>query len=958
MVVEPLERAIGSLRRSAEAGFLTGLDDAELLRRFQNQRDAAAFEAIVRRHGTMVLAACRKVLTEQSDIEDVFQAAFLILLQDARKIRGSRSIGPWLFGVAHRLAVRLRSDAARRRKHEWKPDRRNAEPPRDLSWREAMTALHEELDKLPDRLRMPLLLCYLEGKTRDEAAREIGCSLNTIKKRLELGRGKLRGRLIRRGLALSAGLLAALGDSKAANGLSPKLLQTTIQGAIHGRQSAGVAALVHGVPNTMISKTVKLTIGATLAAGVLIGAIGMRNHGNNKAIAGEPPAEKAKNQSKQPPKDDEVEGAATYAGRVLDPDGKPLAGAKLYALYYTPKVAPIPVRSASDKNGEFRFSIERKEFDRSYTDRPWEQVVVVAVADGWGVGVRDIRLGEKFSYSNIKLHMVKDDVPISGRVINLQGQPVADASVSIRGLFWPHDGEDLTKMLAQVKQTQEGYPSLREHLASLEGTWMGRDIGRVLGAVKTDADGRFTLRGIGRERVVQLRISGPTTAFSDLCAMTRPSDTFKVDSWRRGRTADGQMTFVGCNFEHLAAPSAPISGVIRDADTGKPIPGAIVESYLIGGTSIAGRRDLYAVADNDGRYRLLGMPKRDGHQLRVRAPDDKPYLMTIARVPDAPGLQPIAVDVNLKRGVWITGRVADKVTGQPVRSWLQYVVLPDNPNRLIVPRVAFESELQTRENGEFRFVGLPGRAVVAASAARTKRYAPIRAQDSGIKGLDRIYLAMKIHGIAEVNPEKNAESATCNLALAPGRTLTVRVVDSQGKPLSGCRVIGVGGNAEPEPEPMPSAEFAVLALTRGESRLLQVWHPERKLAGSLVVYGDDTEPLTIKLKPAAALTGRFITTGGKPLADAEIFSDNSLPVASPNDRLKLDLRVGSLPGRAHTDKDGRFRIECLAADLKYRLQATRGMYLLFPEGEIAKGVPLTPGRTRDLGDVLVKLPGE
>src|SRR5439155_10735924 len=130
----------------------------------------------------------------------------------------------------------------------------------------------------------------------------------------------------------------------------------------------------------------------------------------------------------------------------------------------------------------------------------------------------------------------------------------------------------------------------------------------------------------------------------------------------------------------LAVPCRPVVGTVTDKDTGTPIPGAIIESYVIKGSDVAARDSHRAVADKEGRYKLLGMPKGDGHQIRIKPPADQPYLTTVARVADGPGLEEVTVDVKLKRGVWITGKVTDKVTGKPVPSWIQYAVFGDNPN--------------------------------------------------------------------------------------------------------------------------------------------------------------------------------------------------------------------------------------------------------------------------------------
>src|SRR5262249_19167642 len=151
--------------------------DEDLLGRHLARNDPAAFEALVRRHGPMVLAVCRRVLHDPVDAEDAFQATFLLLLRDARAIRRRPALGGWLRVAAHPVAVRARAGAAAARPR--RPPRRAAEaaepaPPADPSWREACAIVHEELDRLPDRYRRPLLLCYLEGLSRDEAARQLG----------------------------------------------------------------------------------------------------------------------------------------------------------------------------------------------------------------------------------------------------------------------------------------------------------------------------------------------------------------------------------------------------------------------------------------------------------------------------------------------------------------------------------------------------------------------------------------------------------------------------------------------------------------------------------------------------------------------------------------------------------------------------------------------------------------
>src|SRR5262245_59863378 len=187
LTTDALDRVLQSLRGSLE---LDPRRDAELLAKIRRDQDPSAIATVVCRHGPRVLAACRKVLGNSAEVEDAFQATFLVLIRNPTAIRRSTSLGAWLFGVAHRVSLKARARTDRRASPL--PDIAASE--RDVSWREACAVLHAELNRLPDRLRLPLVLCYLDGKSRDEAASELGRSLNSVKKALETGREVLRKR--------------------------------------------------------------------------------------------------------------------------------------------------------------------------------------------------------------------------------------------------------------------------------------------------------------------------------------------------------------------------------------------------------------------------------------------------------------------------------------------------------------------------------------------------------------------------------------------------------------------------------------------------------------------------------------------------------------------------------------------------------------------------------------------
>src|SRR5579859_3426181 len=177
LVMRQLRRWLGG---SAE------LPDQQLLERFVLGQDEEAFAELVNRHGPMVLGVCRRVLGNAMDADDAFQATFMTLARKAGTIRRRGSAGPWLHGVARRISLRARARATRRAVVEQEAARQATLPePADPSWREVCDVLDAEVHRLPERLRAPLVLCYLEGNTRDEAAASLGWSLGTLKRRLE-----------------------------------------------------------------------------------------------------------------------------------------------------------------------------------------------------------------------------------------------------------------------------------------------------------------------------------------------------------------------------------------------------------------------------------------------------------------------------------------------------------------------------------------------------------------------------------------------------------------------------------------------------------------------------------------------------------------------------------------------------------------------------------------------------
>jgi RNA polymerase sigma factor (sigma-70 family) len=277
-----------SVLRSLETlfgiGSATGMTDRELLDQFLARRDVgaeAAFAALVARHGPMVWSVCRSISSDAHAAEDAFQATFLILVRKAGSIRRRDTLGPWLHGVARRVAVRAKVSIRRQRQQEERGAEMKATSQPHLTPQEELLALHEEIGRLPEKYRSAVVLCHLEGCTHSEAARVLKCPTGTVNVRVSRARELLRDRLARRGLSLSTALAGAALTSETAMAAMPVgLAETTIEAAMRvtagktvtaGAVSAAVAQLTEGVLKTM--KLTKITIAAALV--LTVGSVGL-----------------------------------------------------------------------------------------------------------------------------------------------------------------------------------------------------------------------------------------------------------------------------------------------------------------------------------------------------------------------------------------------------------------------------------------------------------------------------------------------------------------------------------------------------------------------------------------------------------------------------------------------------------------------------------------------------------
>jgi RNA polymerase sigma factor (sigma-70 family) len=954
---------------AAAADSNSELTDAELLRRFVEHREESAFTALLRRHGGLVMSVCRRVLTRRHDAEDAFQATFLTLIRHARSIRRTEAVAGWLYRVAHRIALQAGQDMARRSVRE-RQSGQAARPPAssEAALRELQGVVDEEVRRLPEKYRAPFVLCCLEGKTRPEAARELGWKEGTVAGRLADARRRLQQRLARRGVALSVALaIAALAPGAEAT-LPRAVLDATRQAALQcaagsttgGAISASVAALVQGATRTMWTTKVKTATAVLLLLGLLTAgalthrALAARETGSPEAAPVAEEKEKApppaRSDGDRPPAEERVE----VKGRVLGPDGKPFRGAEVLVVpaAWTEGGAKARrvVRATSDADGRFHFGASRSEFERWTT--------LVAAAPGYGPAWVD---ADRVPQAEQVLKLV-EDAPIAGRIIDLEGRPIKGAVVKVQGVQ-ATPAEDLTPAFkAWQEGADRGTAALSKHLG--RPGWAG-----IPEAVTTDADGRFRITGVGRERLAVLRVEGETIEYrtlhilcrpgADVAALTKPDPDKKQPGIPRGP----QPAVYGPAFEHAAQPSKPIVGVVKDRATGKPVAGATVS-----GSAANHWWGDYAQAttDAEGRFCLLGVAK--GAHYSVSAHGGKSYLPSERRVSDSAGLKPLTVNFEVVRGVLVKGRVTDKQTGKPVFCAMWYFPLADNKFFKDLPGSDWWRHVsyggRTEKDGTFNVLALPGSGVITVRAEdeamglyteavldpahRSRAYG-----DDGDGGLGQSFLSAGggiesltgHHAYRLIEPAQGADTITCDIELDRGKQVTGTVVGPDDRPLAGATVVGLtalgGGTVS-----LTDASFTARALNPSRPRTVAFVHKERKLAGHLALRGDEKEAVTVKLEPWGTVAGRAFDEEGNALADAEFhvhYHANSIRWLFEVDR-----------PRARTDREGRFRVEGLFPGVPFAISFVK-KGTIHDAGEGYRKLSVKPGQTNDLGDVKTKI---
>jgi RNA polymerase sigma factor (sigma-70 family) len=678
--------------RSAAGLDQSAATDRELLQRFVRANDQSAFEALVHRHTSMVLGVCRRALPNVQDAEDACQATFLVLANRARDGRPGRwqeSVANWLYTTARKVAANALVAARRRVQRETCAALPEATAPVDrMTGRELLVALDSALDGLPAKYREPLVLCYLEGLTRDEAATRLGIPLATLHTRIDRARKLLHTALTRAGCAMGVGLLALAVTSPA--GASPPALVESILTSASGAAPARVGELAKGVAvNGSFSKVVlALAACAAVALGAGFGTL-------EPTLAGQPPTKSARAGAEKPqPQEPPAKAAAketTVTGRVLGPDGEPLRGAKMYSA------RPDGLRELGTTAADGKFAVSVP-----------ANAGVYLLARAEGVGLDFVFVPIESLERAVELRAVSDQA-IHGRVVDTQGKPVAGASVTVVRMSIP--GGKLDTFLTDLKL--KGYPP--------DSRTLWRETGLVP-AVTTDKEGKFELSGVGADRLVALHVSGPGLADTEVWVVSRkdfdpkpfteakpePGPAVPGMVGRRVNRMDLPRAIQGADASVVVEPEKRPRGSVTDVDTGKPRAG--VKVFLVRNGLESIQRPLSATTDAEGKYELRGARKATTYTVAVESDPDTRHVGARVRADDTAGYEPLAIDIKVKKGVLITGKVIDTGTKKSLRGYAMIAVLPDNKFAKEYPDQGLPGTVMcpTGPDGTFRAVTIPG----------------------------------------------------------------------------------------------------------------------------------------------------------------------------------------------------------------------------------------------------------
>jgi RNA polymerase sigma factor (sigma-70 family) len=996
MAIDTLGAVLRQISGLFADGVVTGLSDERLLDRFLDNGDDEAFDVLVGRHGPMVVGVCRAILRDPHDVEDAFQATFLVLVKSGGTIRGRGALAGWLHRVAHRVAIQANAAAARRRRLEREVGSMALAtstngPTSSDDW---LPALHEEIARLPEKYRVAVVHCDLEGMTHAQAAGKLLWSKRTLQYRLAEGRARLKRRLARRGLAPDDATLGAVLLREARAAVPSAWREATVRAAVATLNrtmavavvSAAARQLARKVFRVMVLRAITTTSATLLAAGLIAwgASTALVSPGQDAPKRAIVPSSTAA-RVVPPPKPEIADASGRFParGRVLDPDGKPVAGAGVYVRHYAEVLwnenDPMAARQkglvgSTDADGRFRFDFDKGASDVSYYNNQtgWHKAQVAVAAPGFAPAW--VEAGEIIKGGDVSLRLVRDDVPVRGRILDSQGRPVAGVALRIRSIQEVNDGVDLDAMLAS---------------GAVDENQVARRFGNILGATAatwradptplwpggrngwtTDADGRFAVQGIGRDRIARLEFHGGGVADGTVDVMARPAKGPPGPRPRPvvrtvGATGGRESAFlgyypqgtplVGATFDTIAFPTRPIEGVVRLKGSGKPVEGAIIR-----GADPGTHTAVTARTDAAGRFRLDGVPRSGYYQISLNPrPGIDAFLRRWEIIDDTQGTGPIEAAIEVSPGVIVTGRLVDKATGRTFPpADVEYMSAPEN-----VAAGGDSLGFSRLENGMFGLTVPPGRGMIAGAAAVEGKDDPyvaarLKAADRTNPRNDSAYTFRLVghHSYRMIDVPAGGGPVALELELTRGLSRAGRLIGPDGLPVVGAFAYGLSArdwSGTGKSQALDAETFEVGGLEPGHPRLVVFTHALRKLVGAVILKDEElksTAPLEIKLVPAGTVTGRLVDDDGHPWAGATL----RVEMFDPDRPRGFSCSFGE---EVTADAQGRFRIEACVPGVEtevYISAPTRVAGLLDAAKALLKPT-LKSGEVRELGDVKAKV---
>jgi RNA polymerase sigma factor (sigma-70 family) len=910
-----LQPAIRQLLRLVSARRDGGLTDGQLLERFARQRDEAAFETLLWRHGLMVLRTCQRVLRCPQDAEDAFQATFLVLCRKASAVSNRDSVGGWLHKVAYRIALRARATAARHAAEGG--DMRGVPAPEAASGPGAddlRPVLDEELSRLPEKYRLPLVLHYLEGKTVQQVAAELGWRPGTVSGRLARAKQLLRPRLARRRVVAGAILAGPAATAAEAEACPAALVEATLKAT--SAFSAGAGPLPTGISTRavllaraalrgMFLARLKLAVAVIVLLGVAAIGAGLRERRSpaSSSTPAPPPvgvSDAAPSGSRKAPAQEGTR-RLSVSGRVVDADGIPVPGARVdlreWAVWRRQgDVKDIFATTAADADGRFTFrDVAAPAFPGDVLMRlhPWD---VVARAEGRGVAWQ--HLTPKARKSPVTLTLARERV-IEGRLLNPAGGPVAGALVRVVAVA------PLRHAPVTTWTVEEGILNLNWSEISLTAS--------------TDPGGRFVLRGLPPEMRFNVSVGAPGYAECSCLVASTDQAQPNVLNLESSATSKPRVEPVLTGSPTLTLqPTRQVRGRVLLADTRRPAAGAFVWVYVPDGPVFG------ATTDAEGKFTLAALPPGPWDVAVKAGPADSEYVSISIKVDAAGGEDAAEQSILLPRGTPVNGRVVDAETGQGIAAvCVSYEVGGSTP---------CHTGPQTEGDGAFRILVPEGRWSLVAHGD-TPDY-PQTAEQS-----------------VTVQPGKPLEGLT--IRMRRGLTVKGRVLDPGGSPVAGAEV-----QMEPADRPgspvrprVTDAEgtFTWSRLEPDRAYACTVLHRPMGLGARVVMQPSGaprTAALAICLQPLGAVAGRVVDDDGRPLADAVLHVRTYLSIP------KRDTQpIQDQSEELATDAQGRFRAEGL-------LPAADDCCALEVSAEGCAGLVSAPfnvpaGQTRTLPDLVL-----